>query len=103
MMTEQIEPLPEMQSPVTKTPDVQIRQQPQTKQETQDKQVKPKVKGGGRTKGRISTPERKPVRKEPIYIPREDAKKKKGLIYIVVCFPHCCVCVFLMTLFLFVV
>ncbi|XP_076025925.1 microtubule-associated protein 2 [Genypterus blacodes] len=65
MMTEQIEPLPEVSSPMTKTPG--------------DKLVKPKVKGG-RAKGRMSTPERKPVRKETVYIPREDVKKKKAVI-----------------------
>ena len=42
-----------------------------------EKAVKTMAKEG-RAKGRISTPERKPVRKEPVCIPREEAKKKKG-------------------------
>lgn len=77
MLTEQIEPLPEVPSQVRKPPALQHGQPPQTKPETQEKPVKPKVKGG-RAKGRVSTPERKPARKEPVF-PREEVKKKKGL------------------------
>uniref|UniRef100_UPI003AAC47E5 microtubule-associated protein 2 n=1 Tax=Centroberyx gerrardi TaxID=166262 RepID=UPI003AAC47E5 len=80
MATEQIEPLPKVASPLKKPAAVQDKQlQQQTKPEKQEKPVKPKAKGG-RPKGRISTPERKPVRKEPVYIPREDVKKKKAVI-----------------------
>ncbi|XP_071385240.1 microtubule-associated protein 2 [Centroberyx affinis] len=80
MATEQIEPLPKVASPLKKPAAVQDKQlQQQTKPEKQEKLVKPKPKGG-RPKGRISTPERKPVRKEPVYIPREDVKKKKAVI-----------------------
>ena len=42
-----------------------------------------------RPKGRMSTPERKPVRTEPVYTPREEVKKKKGshgCIYLA-CYP----------------
>lgn len=77
MLTEQIEPLPKGSSPVNKPAVVQNKQTQQKKTEKQEKPVKPKTKGG-RVKGRISTPERKPVRKEPVYIPREEVKKKKG-------------------------
>lgn len=77
MATEQIEPLPKMPSPVKKPAVVQNKQTQPKKTEKQEKPVKPKAKGG-RTKGRMSTPERKPVRKEPVYIPREEVKKKKG-------------------------
>lgn len=77
MLTEQIEPLPKVPSPVKKSAVVQNKQIQQKKAEKQEKPVKPKAKGG-RAKGRISTPERKPVRKEPVYIPREEVKKKKG-------------------------
>ncbi|XP_072253328.1 microtubule-associated protein 2 isoform X3 [Leuresthes tenuis] len=76
MVTEQIEPLPKVPSPVKKPA---VAQNKQTQQQKTEKQVKPKTKGG-RPKGRISTPERKPVRKEPIYIPREEVKKKKAVI-----------------------
>lgn len=76
-MTEQIEPLPKVPSPLKKPAVVQSKQTQQKKTEKQEKPVKPKTKGG-RPKGRISTPERKPVRKEPVYIPREEVKKKKG-------------------------
>ncbi|XP_029386684.1 microtubule-associated protein 2 [Echeneis naucrates] len=65
MLTEHIEPLSKGHSPV-KMPAV-------------EKPIKPKAKGG-RARGRLSTPERKPVRKEPIYIPREEVKKKKAVI-----------------------
>lgn len=77
MVTEQIEPLTKVPSPVIKAAVAQKRQTQQRKTEKQEKPVKPKTKGG-RPKGRISTPERKPVRKEPVYIPREELKKKKG-------------------------
>ncbi|XP_054871422.1 microtubule-associated protein 2 isoform X4 [Amphiprion ocellaris] len=79
MATEQIEPLPKVPSPVRKPAVVQNKQTQQWKTEKQEKPVKPKTKGG-RPKGRISTPERKPVRKEPVYIPREEIKKKKAVI-----------------------
>ncbi|KAM4731835.1 microtubule-associated protein 2 isoform 2-T2 [Anableps anableps] len=79
MATEQIELLPKMPSPVKKPAVMQSNLTQQRSTEKQEKSVKPKTKGG-RTKGRISTPERKPVRKEPIYIPREEIKKKKAII-----------------------
>ncbi|PWA31425.1 hypothetical protein CCH79_00002904 [Gambusia affinis] len=79
MATEQIELLPKVPSPVKKPAVVQSSLTKQRSTEKQEKSVKPKTKGG-RTKGRISTPERKPVRKEPIYIPREEIKKKKAII-----------------------
>lgn len=65
MATEKIEPLPRMMSPVKKPP--------------AEKPVKQRGKGG-RTKGRITTPERKPVRKEPIPIQKDELKKKKGVV-----------------------
>lgn len=77
MLTEQIEPLPKMSSPLKQLTAVQNKQTQQKKTEKQEKPVKPKAKGV-KAKGRISTPERKPARKEPVYIPREDIKKKKG-------------------------
>lgn len=77
MVTEQIDPLPKILTPAKKPAAVQNKQKQQKKTEKQEKSVKPKAKGG-RPKGRISTPERKPVRKEPVYIPREEVKKKKG-------------------------
>ncbi|XP_022597066.1 microtubule-associated protein 2-like [Seriola dumerili] len=79
MLTEQIEPLPKVPSPVKKPGVVPNKQTQQKKPEKQEKLVKPKTKGG-RARGRISTPERKPVRKEPVYIPREEVKKKKAVI-----------------------
>ncbi|KAM3862380.1 microtubule-associated protein 2 [Diretmus argenteus] len=81
MATEQIEPLPKVPSPVQKPTPVQEQQQQQqqAKPGRQEKPVKPKVKGG-RARGRMSTPERKPVRKEPDYIPREEVKKKKAVL-----------------------
>ncbi|XP_053185128.1 microtubule-associated protein 2 [Scomber japonicus] len=79
MLTEQIEPLPRGPSQVEKHDVVQNKETQQKKTEKQEKPVKPKTKGG-RTKGRLSTPERKPVRKEPVYIPREEVKKKKAVI-----------------------
>ncbi|KAM6955532.1 microtubule-associated protein 2 [Lycodopsis pacificus] len=75
MATEQIEPLPKVKKPAV----VQNKHTQQRKTEKQEKPVKPKAKGG-RAKGRISTPERKPVRKEPVYIPREEIQKKKAVI-----------------------
>lgn len=77
MATEQIEPLPRVLTPAKKPATVQKKQAQQKKAEKQEKMVKSKAKGM-RPKGRISTPERKPVRTEPIYIPREEVKKKKG-------------------------
>lgn len=71
MATEKIEPLPKVRSPVKKP--------------VVEKPTKQKAKGG-RVKARISTPERKPVRKEPLPIPREDTRKKKGFI---ACAVHC--------------
>ncbi|XP_073699428.1 microtubule-associated protein 2-like isoform X8 [Garra rufa] len=65
MATEKIEPLPRMMSPVKKPP--------------AEKPAKPRAKGG-RTKGRITTPERKPVRKEPLPIQKDEMKKKKAVI-----------------------
>ncbi|XP_029981380.1 microtubule-associated protein 2 [Sphaeramia orbicularis] len=79
MLTEQIEPLPKVSSPVKLPTAVQNKQTQQKKTEKQEKPVKPKAKGV-KAKGRISTPERKPARKEPIYIPREEVKKKKAVI-----------------------
>ncbi|XP_056896266.1 microtubule-associated protein 2 [Takifugu flavidus] len=78
MATEQIEPLPRVLTPAKNPAAVQKKQQ-QKKTEKQEKMVKSKAKGM-RPKGRISTPERKPVRTEPIYIPREEVKKKKAVI-----------------------
>uniref|UniRef100_M4AP13 MAP2/Tau projection domain-containing protein n=1 Tax=Xiphophorus maculatus TaxID=8083 RepID=M4AP13_XIPMA len=80
MATEQIELLPKVPSPVKKPAVIQSSLTKQRSTEKQEKSVKPKTKGG-RTRGRISTPERKPVRKEPIYIPREEIKKKKGIFF----------------------
>lgn len=77
MVTEHTEPLPKMFSPVKKPALVQNKLAQQRKTEKQEKPVKTKTKGG-RPKGRISTPERKPTRKEPAYIPKEELKKKKG-------------------------
>lgn len=77
VLTEQIEPLPKVSTPGKKPPMVQGKQTQKKKTEKQEKPVKPKAKGG-RPKGRISTPERKPARKEPVYVPREEVKKKKG-------------------------
>lgn len=77
MATEQMEPLRADRVPA---PPVKKEKTPQ--QQKQEKQpVNPKAKGG-RVKGReghVSTPERKPIHKQPVYIPREDIKKKKGL------------------------
>lgn len=83
MATEQIEPLPTVQTPVKQTPVAQKKPTPQKKTEKQERQVRPKTKAM-RPKGRISTPEHKPARKEPVYIPREEVKKKKGMINITV-------------------
>ncbi|XP_039884339.1 microtubule-associated protein 2 [Simochromis diagramma] len=79
MVTEHTEPLPKMSSPVKKPAVVQNKLAQQWKTEKQEKPVKAKTKGG-RPKGRISTPERKPTRKEPAYIPKEELKKKKAVI-----------------------
>ncbi|TNN77420.1 Microtubule-associated protein 2 [Liparis tanakae] len=79
MATEQIEPLPKEPSSVKTPAGVQNKHTPQRKTEKQEKPVKPRAKGG-RPQGRISTPERKHVRKEPIYIPREEMQKKKAVI-----------------------
>ncbi|KAM6978863.1 microtubule-associated protein 2 isoform 3-T5 [Tautogolabrus adspersus] len=79
MATEHIEPLPKMSSPVKKPAVAQVKQTHQKKTEKMEKQVKQRAKGG-RPKGRISTPERKPVRKEPVCIPREEVRKKKAVI-----------------------
>ncbi|XP_075896000.1 uncharacterized protein map2 isoform X7 [Nelusetta ayraudi] len=79
VLTEQIEPLPMVPTPVKKAPAPQAKQTQKKKPEKQDKPVKPKTKTG-RPKGWISTPERKPVRKEPVYVPREELKKKKAVI-----------------------
>lgn len=79
MATELMEALPKLPTPAKKpaaVPEKQQHQQ-QAKPEKLEKPVKPKAKGG-RVKGRVSTPERKHVRKEPVYIPREEIKKKKG-------------------------
>lgn len=76
LATEQSEPLPRVLTPTKKAATLQKKQQ-QKKMEKQEKMVKSKAKGM-RPKGRISTPERKPVRTEPVYIPREEVKKKKG-------------------------
>ncbi|XP_026127254.1 microtubule-associated protein 2-like isoform X9 [Carassius auratus] len=65
MATEKIEPLPRVMSPVKKPPT--------------EKPVKQRGKGT-RTKGRITTPERKPVRKEPLPIQKDEMKKKKAVI-----------------------
>lgn len=77
MLTEQIEPLPKVPTPVKRASATQAKPAQKKKPEKQDKPVKPKAKTG-RPKGRISTPERKPLRKEPVYVPREEVKKKKG-------------------------
>ncbi|XP_062312981.1 microtubule-associated protein 2 isoform X2 [Osmerus eperlanus] len=83
-MATEIEPLPKVSTPVKKPdqgiPAQKLAQEKQKdKHQKQEKPVKPKTKGG-RAKGRVSTPERKLVRKEPVYIPREEAKKKKAVI-----------------------
>uniref|UniRef100_A0A672MWZ7 MAP2/Tau projection domain-containing protein n=1 Tax=Sinocyclocheilus grahami TaxID=75366 RepID=A0A672MWZ7_SINGR len=63
MATEKIEPLPRVMSPVKKP--------------HAEKPAKQRAKGG-RAKGRITTPERKPVRKESVPIQKDEMKKKKG-------------------------
>lgn len=65
MATEKIEPLPRVMSPVKKPPT--------------EKPAKQRAKGG-RTKGRITTPERKLVRKEPVPTQKDEMKKKKGFV-----------------------
>ncbi|KAK5890571.1 hypothetical protein CesoFtcFv8_014083 [Champsocephalus esox] len=74
MATERFEPLPKASADKKPT----VVKEKQTQQKKAEKQpVKPKA---GRAKGRISTPERKLVRKEHIFVPREDNKKKKAVI-----------------------
>ncbi|XP_048834904.1 microtubule-associated protein 2 isoform X3 [Brienomyrus brachyistius] len=65
MATEKVEPLP-------KTPKSPIKKAAVEK--------RPKERVAGRMKGRVSTPERKPGRKEPVFFPRDDLKKKKAVI-----------------------
>ncbi|XP_061735856.1 microtubule-associated protein 2 isoform X3 [Nerophis ophidion] len=72
MATEQMESLPEGRVQQTAV------QTQQTEQKRTEKPVKPRAKAG-RVKGRIATPERKPLRKEPVYTSREEAKKKKAV------------------------
>ncbi|KAF6719472.1 Microtubule-associated protein 2 [Oryzias melastigma] len=79
MATEQIEPLPKVPAAAEKASLPQTKQTQQQKAEKQERPVKPKTKGN-RAKGRVSTPERKPIRKEPVYVPREEVKKKKAII-----------------------
>ncbi|XP_077392220.1 microtubule-associated protein 2 isoform X2 [Festucalex cinctus] len=76
MATEHIQPLPKVPSPVKRSSVDQPKQTQQKRTEKHEKPSKPKTKGG-RVKGRLSTPERRPVRKEPVYVPRE---KKKAVI-----------------------
>ncbi|KAG7261961.1 hypothetical protein CRUP_038179, partial [Coryphaenoides rupestris] len=73
-MATEIEQLPMVHSPAKKSGPTQEKQQ-----DKPEKAVKLKAKEG-RAKGRMSTPERKPALKEPIYIPREEVKKKKAVI-----------------------
>ncbi|XP_059896857.1 microtubule-associated protein 2 isoform X10 [Gadus macrocephalus] len=73
-MATEMEQLP-LAHDAAKTSDLK-QEKLQTKQE---KAVKTMAKES-RAKGRVSTPERKPVRKEPVCIPREEAKKKKAVI-----------------------
>ncbi|XP_071197526.1 microtubule-associated protein 2-like isoform X4 [Salvelinus alpinus] len=78
MAAEQIEPLR-----ADRVPAPPVKKYKTLQQQKQEKQpVKPKAKSG-RVKGRegcVSTPERKAIRKETVYIPREDIKKKKAVI-----------------------
>ncbi|XP_061697086.1 microtubule-associated protein 2 isoform X3 [Syngnathoides biaculeatus] len=76
MATEQIQPLLKAPSPVKKSTVIQKKETHQKRTEKHEKPVKPKTKGG-RIKGRLSTPERKPLHKESVYVPRE---KKKAVI-----------------------
>nr|XP_029516212.1 microtubule-associated protein 2-like isoform X10 [Oncorhynchus nerka] len=77
MAAEQIEPLR-----ADRVPAPPVKKYKTLQQQKQEKQpVKPKAKSG-RVRGRevcVSTPERKPVRKETVCIPREDIKKKKAM------------------------
>ncbi|CAL8266890.1 unnamed protein product [Lota lota] len=73
-MATEMEQLPMVHSPA-KTSNLKQEKQ----QAKQEKAVKPKAKED-RAMGRVSTPERKPVRKETVYIPREEVKKKKAVI-----------------------
>uniref|UniRef100_A0A4W5MKF2 MAP2/Tau projection domain-containing protein n=1 Tax=Hucho hucho TaxID=62062 RepID=A0A4W5MKF2_9TELE len=78
MATEQIEPLR-----ADRVPAPPVKKYKTLQQQKQEKQpVKPKAKGGHvkSREGCVSTPERKPVRKETVYIPREDIKKKKAVV-----------------------
>lgn len=79
MLTEHTEPLLKVYSPLKKPAGVHNKPAPPQKTERQEKPVKPKSRGV-RTKGRISTPERRPARKEPACIPKEEVKKKKGYV-----------------------
>ena len=71
-MATEMEQLPLAHSPA-KTSDLKQEKQ----QAKPEKAVKLMAKEG-RAKGRVSTPDRKPMRKDPVCIPREEAKKKKG-------------------------
>ncbi|XP_042162448.1 microtubule-associated protein 2 isoform X15 [Oncorhynchus tshawytscha] len=77
MAAEQIEPLR-----ADRVPAPPVKKYKTLQQQKQEKQpVKPKAKSA-RVRGRegcVSTPERKPVRKETVCIPREDIKKKKAV------------------------
>ncbi|MBN3307915.1 MTAP2 protein, partial [Amia calva] len=64
IMTEKIEQLPKMESPEIRKPSVEKHT---------------KEKAMNRAKGRVSTPERKPARKEPSSVPRDEMKKKKAV------------------------
>ncbi|XP_028291496.1 microtubule-associated protein 2 isoform X4 [Gouania willdenowi] len=79
MVTEPIEPLPKVLTSVKKSAGVENKQTQQRKTEKQEKAVKPKTKSG-RVKGRLSTPERKPFRNEPVFIARDEVKKKKAVV-----------------------
>ncbi|KAK7939630.1 hypothetical protein WMY93_002956 [Mugilogobius chulae] len=78
MATEQIEPLPKVQTPVKQPAVIQKKPSLEKKAEKQEKQVKPKTKTM-RPKGRISTPERKPVRKEPLMSQERRSRRRKHL------------------------
>ncbi|XP_078796019.1 microtubule-associated protein 2 isoform X5 [Oryzias latipes] len=75
MATEQIEPLPKVPAAAEKASVLQIKQT-----QHQKKQERPIKAKGGRAKGRVFTPECKPVRKEPVNVPREEVKKKKAIL-----------------------
>ncbi|XP_077583730.1 microtubule-associated protein 2 isoform X2 [Stigmatopora nigra] len=61
--TEQIQLLPKVPSPVNKSTELSNKQTQQKRTEKHEKPAKPKTKGG-RAKGRLSTPERKPLHEE---------------------------------------